>query len=671
MSSPKKIAKKLEKFKNITPTNINKFNDYKAANLDDSLDKWKTYLYEDIQGELRKRLINIINLSEYKLFFEGLKYEYGYGVEKNLDLALSLYIKSSGANSKNYLSMSRLYDIYRNNDKFNIKKDKNLEMIYLIKSFTYYPISFFNNNSNIRFPINPYSAIFLFLQNNFKKVNGDICDKFLFYIDELIKIEEYKNIISMNDYNLIKGFIEGMFGSYDLAGKTSYDTLIAMSLEGNLDATYKLIGIYIKDLNKIKKNEKEKNSNETKKKEELQIKIFDLFQILENNKYYKAYAEYGYFLYNEMRIFDKALQIFEEGYKNNQIDCALYYFCAFTKSENQKIYDKNNFDYDKFTNILQPLIDSFIIGESYSLTNIFDFFHIVGKKYNLTSKLTSKYMNYLNEIAELCLKFTDKEKGDEYCKRFSPLEPECLKNESYKALSTIYMHGLTKKVRKNLIKAENCLNKILTNKENEYSHPFYTRLKYKIQKNLFNLGVIDEPDELITLEKKVFNLYEKYKDYENYGNSYYYYFGKIYEKGIGVKKDDEMAYFYYQKGCNSLNNLFNQFIIVYKRYQSLNMVNSEKFKNFNPNKRNNNNYNVIFRLSLGETDINLLVNDNMTFKDIKTELYKRQEFQNLNIKLFLYGGRNLQVNEKIGKYKIKENDKVLVVVDDGMEILYQ
>ena len=67
------------------------------------------------------------------------------------------------------------------------------------------------------------------------------------------------------------------------------------------------------------------------------IKIFDLFQILEKNKYYSAYAEYGLFLYNYMRIFDKALQIFEEGYKNNQYNCAFYYFSAFTKSENQKI----------------------------------------------------------------------------------------------------------------------------------------------------------------------------------------------------------------------------------------------------------------------------------------------------------------------------------------------
>ena len=66
-----------------TPENINELNDYKANNLDDSEDKWKTYLYIGINGELRKRLDEMIMKSEYKDFFEGLKYEYGFGVEKN------------------------------------------------------------------------------------------------------------------------------------------------------------------------------------------------------------------------------------------------------------------------------------------------------------------------------------------------------------------------------------------------------------------------------------------------------------------------------------------------------------------------------------------------------------------------------------------------------------
>ena len=43
------------------------------------------------------------------------------------------------------------------------------------------------------------------------------------------------------------------------------------------------------------------------------------------------------------------------------------------------------------------------------------------------------------------------------------------------------MHGLTTKVRKNLIKADICLKEVIKLND-EYSQPYYTRLIYKIQK---------------------------------------------------------------------------------------------------------------------------------------------------------------------------------------------
>ena len=618
----------------------------------------------------------MIDSCEYKLFFEALRYEYGFGVEKNLNLALSIYIKSSGVNSKNYLSMGRLYDIYKSdNEKFKIEKDKNLEMIYLLKCFTYFPIHFFIHSSNIRFPLNPYSALIIFLKNNFLKVK-DISKKILLYIDELFKLKEYNNtIISQSDCNLMKGFIDGFLGYFNIEEeRNSYDILTAMSYDGSNEATYKLVGIYLNKLKKMKEKEKENKKNnknksksdKKKEKEKLMIKIFDLFQILEKNKYYCSYASYGIFLYDEMRMFDKALEIFREGYEHNQYNCALYYFHSYTKSENLTIYDTNKFDSTKFINIIQPLIDSFIIGEVISLLNLFDFIYIIGKKYNLFSQINNKYMKYLNEIAVLCLKFTNEKIEEDYCKKFSPMEIELLKESSYKSLSYIYMHGLTTKVKKNLLKVKKCL--INTMKFRERSEPYYTRLLYKLYKKLFNLGVFEDKEELTKLENKVFQLYEKNKNYENYGNSYYYYFGKIYEKGIGVKKDDKMAYSFYLKGIKPLNNLLDCFIIVYAKYLSLKIVNSKKFQKYNPNENNLKKYNVIFRLSFGEKNINLLVNDNMTINDIKNELYKKPELQNLRIKCFLFNATILEKEDKIEKYKVKENDLILVMVDDKEEV---
>ena len=50
------------------------------------------------------------------------------------------------------------------------------------------------------------------------------------------------------------------------------------------------------------------------------------------------------------------------------------------------------------------------------------------------------------------------------------------------------------------------------------------------------------------------------------------FFGRLYEKGIGTEKNNKLALNYYQKGCTSLNNIYDSFVIVYKRYLSLKIV---------------------------------------------------------------------------------------------------
>jgi hypothetical protein len=206
-------------------------------------------------------------------------------------------------------------------------------------------------------------------------------------------------------------------------------------------------------------------------------------------------------------MFDKALQIFEEGYKNHDYECSFYYFHAFTKSENQTIYEQNNFNSKKFLDIFQCLIDAFLYGEIHSLYNMFDYLHIIGKKYNLFSQFSSRYMIYLNEIALLCESFADTEKGEENMKKFTLNNLDTLKYGAYHALSLIYMYGLTSEVKFHLIKAEYFLKKV--REKDEYTQPYYTRLIYKIKKKLFKLGVFEDKRELDKYEKLVFKLYEK------------------------------------------------------------------------------------------------------------------------------------------------------------------
>ena len=83
------------------------------------------------------------------------------------------------------------------------------------------------------------------MQTNFYKVE-DIDEKFLLYIDELMKKEEYEKIITKRESILIRGTIEAFLWSYDIGEKNSYDALYALSYDNCNEATYKLVEIYLR-----------------------------------------------------------------------------------------------------------------------------------------------------------------------------------------------------------------------------------------------------------------------------------------------------------------------------------------------------------------------------------------------------------------------------------------
>ena len=152
-----------------------------------SNERWELYLFKGLKENLRNRREKMLSHSEYKLFFKALKLEYGYNTQKDLNQAFLLYKETSLKDSTNYLSMARLFEIYRTKDekfKSYIEKDKNLELIYLFKSFAYLPISILkNNNSPNLFPFDLAYTIATFLDINHLKDPKKIS----LYIDKLMK----------------------------------------------------------------------------------------------------------------------------------------------------------------------------------------------------------------------------------------------------------------------------------------------------------------------------------------------------------------------------------------------------------------------------------------------------------------------------------------------------
>jgi hypothetical protein len=230
-----------------------KYND----NSNDKNDRWKLYLFSGLKDNLRKRIDEMISYDENAVFFKALRLEYGYNTNKNLKDAFLLYKESSMANSRNFLSMTRLFDIYRTKDnKFKgmIENDKNLELIYLFISFSYLPIRLLRGNiSNKTFPIDLAYTIASFMDNN----NLSDTKRIFTYIDELMKSKKYDEILSQNDCNLIKGFLEGYYEyQYEENNINSINLLLALSLEGYSEASVKLIYLYLEKLNELDESDK-------------------------------------------------------------------------------------------------------------------------------------------------------------------------------------------------------------------------------------------------------------------------------------------------------------------------------------------------------------------------------------------------------------------------------
>ena len=56
--------------------------------------------------------------------------------------------------------------------------------------------------------------------------------------------------------------------------------------------------------------------------------------------------------------------------------------------------------------------------------------------------------------------------------------------------------------------------------------------------------------------------------------------------------------------------------------------------------------------------------------DAKNELYKRPELQNFVIKFLLFQGNHMQENDKFNKFKVKENDIIIVFVEKSNNSWY-
>ena len=338
---------------------------------------FKELFIDFISSEFLALLKDSNKLIHNQKFFEGLSYEYGLmGQTNNKGVALKSYI--DGANLQNdYLCMFRLYRIYLNDyEKFYLKKNIELEKLYLYKCIAYLPYSIINGNFSIFNRINISYEISILLDNN-----DSILDSFEEDIKNFKENKE-KYELSKNNINLMNYFFKAYFISYK----------------------YKNI---IKDFLCFSKGEKEKEK-ESYYESRLKYNNYQLdfyentcdkeiietnFKLLINEKYYKACYDYGNYLIKQKK-YDEAKNILKLGMDNAQQFClSLYIYLVLRDIKLNQILS----DYHIISDILKKMCLS-ICFEKLNMSSFFYTIYYLSKHSSFKNELQNNFIKYISEI---------------------------------------------------------------------------------------------------------------------------------------------------------------------------------------------------------------------------------------------------------------------------------
>ena len=255
---------------------------------------FKDLFMESLSNEFMNLLRKNENLFYSKNFLEGICKEYGLlGRSKNINQAFKIY--KDGADIKyDYMCMYRLHRIYLDDyEKFKLKKNYELERLYLYKCFAYIPYQIINQQYNLLNRINITNEIGIYFDyldeskfNNFSK--------FINYIRT--NLDKYN--ITYNDTLLMEAVI---FSEFDINAK-NYENYLNVFLEINKENNNDIA--YYESLLKYCNFYYEFAGNNCNKKI-----IKDIFDKLIDSEYYKACYDYGKFLVQEEKL-DEAKNMF-------------------------------------------------------------------------------------------------------------------------------------------------------------------------------------------------------------------------------------------------------------------------------------------------------------------------------------------------------------------------
>jgi TPR repeat protein len=492
---------------------------------------WGEVFFGWLSPKLQDKLFAMIE--EYKtgyfVFLNGVRYEYGIGVDLDLKKAIELYYIAADQLNDSY-ALFRLYFIhFFESQKFGVIRDRSMEMYYLLKSMAFSDAAiFFNNDTLYNIDIIYQIAYHLDIEDPMlEKVNKLLIDKDIGPESRLVEAMALIKF-NMDDDDIDLGII----------------ILSQLAEENYLEAIYKLACLYAKPNDKYIK---QKDSEKAEK----------YFRILEEDNFYKSFNDYGLFLYDEKRM-DKCLEILRKGVENGNYRCYfLYYDCFLCK------FDFFNGNIQEIVDLLEYVRRDLITGNIFSFFEYFYTMKILRKHFNLKDLSTEYEEEFLNIIENV---YKNKNMLNNFAKGI--VETEFLLSLGF--INYIKKTDLT--FSESLLKMSFTLSNNLSYKRFCYSYIFKIRNKHST-----------DIQKLDKTKSKLFKIYNESMDnnkLEDFSSSYFYFLAKIYESGWGCKQDYLRSYCYFLHASKArVKQLGTGTIIAYfRRYKAGMMILENRYK---------------------------------------------------------------------------------------------
>jgi len=441
---------------------------------------------------------------------KGLQYEYGIKKEINYQKALNYYIQ--GALLNNQYCFFKLFFIVKDKSKeFNLERNLDLAILLLIKASCYNePFLDFNK-------IDPIIKLYNIIYN----------DRSLVKVKKVL--DKYRNdhkeytfgiVIDDVEYNYLFYFLNLNFSQYTEIFKNSLKQLETISEENNhLEATHKLACLYYNPINK------EIFAKDTEKS-------LYYFRKLRSLHYIKCYSSY-YKVCDDLGINEDNESLLKISVKFKLFTSHLY--------GNYLTRNKEKF-FENSAKIFHYFSQAFLSGNIICLVICFEILsQIFIKKFHDVNSNNNKYKIDVKNFLTIIFDFVSTKKTDEQFIKLLDYDVLILFHQIH---GYFYYKGIL--VKKDLEKAIEIFSKPLDDKKSVKN---YRKIYYYLGKSYEKIGNFEKSNFYY---KKAFDIYVLLKEFPYH----HYLVGKMFLKGVHVKKRMENAFYFFSLGANYKENYF-------------------------------------------------------------------------------------------------------------------